>query len=163
MSIPVILVVLAGALALALLYPSMRVIALGIFAVMAALAAIALTSNTGAVAEQEGRVDPAQVVVGDTTIFDDGRVLSITGRVTNQNDTFRLRSFDMRVKMLDCPAEDSPQEECDIIADKTALVRVDIPPEQTRSFSVPFSFTDRPRLEGVAVFDRSIIGTRATQ
>ncbi|MEO1551659.1 MAG: hypothetical protein AAFR93_14715 [Pseudomonadota bacterium] len=163
MSIPAILVVLAGALALALLYPNLRVVALGIFAVMASLAGIALTSNSGAVAEQEGRIAPEQVIIGDTTLFDDGRVLSITGRVTNENDVFRLRSFDMRVQMLDCPAQDSPLEDCAILADKTALVRVDIPPEQTRDFSVPFSFTDRPRLKGLAVFDRSIVGTRATE
>lgn len=58
----------------------------------------------------------------------------IRARLTNKSEKHVISEFVIRVRALDCPSEDSAQEDCTIIGDSDERIRQDVPAQQSRDF-----------------------------
>jgi len=58
----------------------------------------------------------------------------IRARLTNKSDKDPISEFIIRVRALDCPSEDSAQEDCVIISDSDERIQKEVPAEQARDF-----------------------------
>jgi hypothetical protein len=102
------------------------------------------------------RIDQLQL---DQTV----RGATLRGRVENLSETGRLREMTIEVRLFDCPDTTTGLEECAIIADGSAIARVDVPPGQLRAFSGYYVFPDRPAVTGDPRWDSRISAVRATE
>lgn len=154
--------VLAGALAIAVLYPHLRVLAIMVFVVFAAVFGFLLFDQTTEGDRLRARIPVELVAISDLELTEGARYTRISGRVANGHDVYQLRDFDIESTLYDCPAADTPRADCAVIAQDTAIARVDVPPGQTRTFEAALSFTSRPPPKGVEVWEHRVTGTRGT-
>lgn len=91
------------------------------------------------------------------------RGATLQGRVANGADAGVLREITIEMRLLDCPDEAVPLDDCVTIGDATGIARVDVPPGQLRGFSAPFVFAGLPPVVGVLRWEQSVIALRATE
>jgi hypothetical protein len=108
------------------------------------------------------RIAPSELVLTELDLTDTPRGRTLRGRVENTSPRFRLREMTVTLTLRDCPADAGPDTHCPVIAQSSALVRVDVPPGQLRGFSAPFVFPDMPAVLGELRWEHAIEGTRAT-
>jgi len=102
------------------------------------------------------RIDQLQL---DQTV----RGATLRGRVENLSQTGRLREMTIEVRLFDCPDATTDLAQCAIIADGSAIARVDVPPGQLRAFSGYYVFPDRPDVTGESRWESRVIAVRATE
>jgi hypothetical protein len=112
------------------------------------------------------RIAPSELVLSEVELTPTPRGRTLRGRVENTSPLFRLREMTVTLTLRDCPAdagpEAGPDTHCPVIAQSSALVRVDVPPGQLRAFSAPFVFPAMPAVLGELRWEHAIAGTRAT-
>ncbi len=108
------------------------------------------------------RIPPSGLVLGTLELTPTPRGWTLRGRVENTSPAFRLREMTVRLTLRDCPTDAGADTHCPVIAQSSALVRVDVPPGQLRAFSAPFVFPDMPPVLGELRWEHAIEGTRAT-
>jgi hypothetical protein len=109
------------------------------------------------------RIQPSELVLSALELTPTPRGRTLRGRVENTSSAFRLREMTVTLTLRDCPADAGPESHCPVIAQGSALVRVDVPPGQLRAFSAPFVFPDMPQVLGELRWEHAIEGTRATE
>jgi len=154
--------VLAGAIAVFVIYPRLRVIAGTVMVLFSALLAYLWLGGAGEAVRDQTRIAATDLTLSDLELVEDARFLRFTGRVTNGAADAELRDFHVQITMRDCPAPQTPPADCAIIAQDTGIARVDVPAGQTRAFSAVINFVDMPEVIGVPVWDHSITAVRAT-
>jgi hypothetical protein len=90
------------------------------------------------------------------------RGATLSGRVQNGSDRYRLREMTLVVRLYDCPAG-AAAPDCPVIGEAQSIARPDVPPGQLRGFSAHFVFADRPPVAGHLAWDWRIAATRATE
>lgn len=155
-------VVLAGALAIAILYPHLRVMAIAVVVFMCALLGYLFFDMTTQTDRRVTLIDQSELRFDALDLRQDSRFSRLAGRVTNTSDTARLRDFSVTVHLMDCETPETPRPECATIAEDTGIARVDLPAGQTRAFEVVLSFRDTPDVTGVLVWDHTISDIHAT-
>ena len=116
------------------------------------------------------RIAPSELVLSELELTPTPRGRTLRGRVENTSPSFRLREMTVTLTLRDCPPDSGPDAEpdagpdthCPVIAQSSALVRVDVPPDQLRAFSAPFVFPAIPAVLGELRWEHAIAGTRAT-
>lgn len=58
----------------------------------------------------------------------------VRARITNKNDENAIEEFDLRVRALDCPSEDSAEADCVTISDSEERIELLVPQGQARDF-----------------------------
>ncbi|WP_112323458.1 hypothetical protein [Oceanibium sediminis] len=163
MPIVVFFLILAGAIAVAILYPHLRILALGVVALFGSLAAYLFFGDYGTPANQGQRISVDELVLEDVTFVQDNRFDRLQGRVTNTSEAYRLRDFDVAVRLFDCPLPDAERSACNVVGEETGIARADVPAGQTRPFDAVLGLSQLPALKGVLVWDYEITSTRATE
>ena len=102
------------------------------------------------------------IELSDMVLTEGSRFQKLSGRVTNASAQADLRSFDIRIRVLDCPDASSDDTDCAIIADDTGLARVEVPPGQTRDFEATLGFSSRTQPKGVTRWVHEIGAVRGT-
>ncbi len=108
------------------------------------------------------RIEPDEIVLSDLALSDNLRGATLTGRVQNNSERFRLRDLTLTLRLRDCPASDTPPADCPVIGESRAIARPDVPPGQIRALSAHFVFSDLPPVAGTLRWDWTIVETRAT-
>lgn len=108
------------------------------------------------------RIDASELTLDQLAYEPSGRGATVTGRVINGSEEFRLREMTLALRLRDCPDAETPVPECPVIGQSTAIARPDVPPGQLRGFSAHFMFTNLPEVAGVLRWDWDIVETRAT-
>lgn len=162
MPIAALFIVIAGAVAVAILYPHLRILALAMLVLFGGVLGAYFLTGNGTVERQAALIPAEELVVSDVDLTAGVRFETLTGRVTNPSDSYRLRSFDVTVTLHDCPDALVPLETCATIAQDRGTARVDVPPGQTRAFRAVVGFAAVPPLQGVLRWDYRISATTAT-
>lgn len=164
MHIIVFFVALTAAVSTFILYPRLRLPAGLLVAFFVGLIVYVFFFDTrGEEARRAERISPDELELTDVTFTQDLRFSRLEGRVRNLSERYRLRDFDIRVTMYDCPDVGTSLEDCAVIAQDTGIARVDLPPGQVRHFETVLRFTDVPAPEGVVVWDHRVTGVRASE
>lgn len=108
------------------------------------------------------RIPPEELALDQIEVAPSGRGATLTGRVHNRSDTYRLREVTLALRLRDCPEEDTPVESCPVIGESTAIARPDVPPGQIRALSAHFIFSGLPPVAGTLRWDWRITAVRAT-
>jgi hypothetical protein len=157
-------IVFAGSLAIAVIYPHLRVaaslVALGCAAIL-----VAVFVEIGGIesARREVRITPDELTFSHTEFVEGPRFIRLAGRATNGSDAFTLRDFHLTATLYDCPALDSETADCTIIAQHDAIARVTVPPGQARDFDTVLGFADQPDPEGVPRWAFDVTRITATE
>ncbi len=101
-------------------------------------------------------------MLSDLALSDNLRGATLTGRIQNNSERFRLRDLTLTLRLRDCPASDTPPADCPVIGESRAIARPDVPPGQIRALSAHFVFSDLPPVAGTLRWDWTIVDTRAT-
>ncbi len=80
----------------------------------------------------------------------------------NGSARYQLRDLTLDLRLLDCPAPDTPLDTCPVIGEAQAIARPDVPPGQLRGLSAHFVFADLPPVQGTLRWDWRITDIRAT-
>ncbi|HRO12626.1 hypothetical protein [Amaricoccus sp.] len=137
----------------------------GIAAGLAAAAGLALYFTREAPPESERagtRIAPAELTLDRIEVTPTVRGASLAGRIANGSPRYRLRDVTLKLRLRDCPAEDTPPEACPVIGESTAIARPDVPPGQIRALSAHFGFASLPPVTGTPRWDWEITALRAT-
>jgi hypothetical protein len=162
MPVAVLILALVAYLAALLAYPGFRRwgIALG----LAAAAALALY-----LARQPSETERAMTRIAADELGFDGievaptaRGATLTGRVRNGSEDYRLRDLTLALRLRECPAEETPLEDCPVIGESVAIARPDAPPGQIRALSAHFLFSSLPPVAGELRWDWRVTAIRAT-
>jgi hypothetical protein len=108
------------------------------------------------------RIDASELVLDQLAYETTQRGATVTGRVANGSEEFRLREMKIALRLRDCPDADTPIVECPVIGQSTAIARPDVPPGQLRAFTAHFMFANVPEVAGILRWDWDIVETRAT-
>ncbi len=163
MPVVIIFLLIAGAIAIAWLYPHLRALALGVLMLFLVIFAGAWLMSGNETAREAERIGLDEVTLSDLVFSDDPRVARLSGRVANGSPLFRLREMEIRVTLHDCPAPEAELESCAIIADALTTARVDVPPGQVRRFEGVLRFSARPEPDGLLRWHHTLEATRATE
>ena len=77
------------------------------------------------------------------------RVATLSGRVSNNSESYMLTGILFDVKLYDCATETTPLPECFIIGEDESEARLTAPSGQLRAFEATLLFNDLPPVEGV--------------
>ena len=100
-------------------------------------------------AERAGtRITAAELTIDQVEVAPTPRGATLTGRVHNGSDAYRLRDLTLALRLRDCPAAETPVEACPVIGEATAIARPDAPPGQIRALSAHFLFSSLPPVAG---------------
>ena len=108
------------------------------------------------------RIPASELVLDQVEVEPTGRGATLTARVHNGSEAYRLRDLTLALRLRDCPAEDTAPDTCPVIGEATAIARPDVPPGQIRALSAHFVFSNLPPVAGTLRWDWRITGTRAT-
>ncbi|NNU81109.1 hypothetical protein HMH01_11750 [Halovulum dunhuangense] len=161
MPIAIFFLILAGALAVAVLYPHMRPAAAVIGAFAGALLGWVVTDRVLAPDPAASGIAVEKVALSDLVLSREPRLSRISGRVTNLDTDLRLADFTLRTTLYDCPEVESALEDCAVIGQDAGIARVDLPAGQTRAFHVVMRFADMPEPAGVLRWDHAVTQVRA--
>lgn len=109
------------------------------------------------------RIAPDELTFDRLDLAQTERGATLTGRVTNGSESYRLREMTLDVRLRDCPAPDAMPETCPAIGEASAIARPDAPPGQIRAFSAHFIFANRPGVTGTLRWDWEVRELRATE
>lgn len=109
-----------------------------------------------------GRIPVEALTLDEIAVAPTPRGATLTGRVANGSDTYRLRELTLVLRLRDCPAPETVVETCPVIGEASAIARPDVPPGQLRALTAHFGFTSLPPVSGTLRWDWRIAGTRAT-
>jgi hypothetical protein len=151
-----------GAVAIALLYPHLRVIAIAVAALCAALLAYIVYDQTSEPQRDATRLTPQDIVLTDVTLEEGPRYLSLNGWIENTSGIYTVRSVNLRTRFYDCPTLETDITECPAIGEETGIARVNIPAGQTRPFKATLGFRDVATPRGVLRWDHEVSSVRAT-
>lgn len=157
-------IVFAGSLAIAVIYPHLRVVA-ALVALGCAAILVAVFVEIGGVetARREVRITPDELTFSHAEFVEGPRFMRLAGRATNGSEAYTLRDFHVSATLYDCPALDSEPPDCTIIAERDAIARVTIPPGQARDFDTVLGFADQPDPEGVPIWKFDVTRITATE
>jgi len=143
-------IIFAGSLAIAVIYPHLRVVAsLVALGCVAILLAVLVEIGGTETARREVRITAEELTLSQTEFVEDRRFIRLTGRAANSSERYTLRDFHVTAELHDCTLETSDEAECTVIAEKDAIVRVEVPPGQARNFDAVLGFADQPESAGV--------------
>ena len=108
------------------------------------------------------RIPAEDIVLDELTLERTPNGATLSGRVRNGSDRYRLRDLTLVLRLRDCPTADTPPAECPVIGEAQAIARPDVPPGQIRALSARFTFDNLPPVTGTLAWDWSIAATRAT-
>jgi hypothetical protein len=108
------------------------------------------------------RIDASELILDQLAYETTQRGATVTGRVTNGSEAFRLREMTIALRLHDCPEAEIPIAECPVIGQSRAIARPDAPPGQIRAFTAHFMFSNVPAVAGILRWDWDIVETRAT-
>ncbi|MEM8789226.1 MAG: hypothetical protein AAGE76_13285 [Pseudomonadota bacterium] len=163
MPIAVFFVVLTGSVAIALLYPHLRVVAIVIAAFCAALIGFIAVDRVGEVGRAADRISVEDITLSEVALSFEPRYMRMTGRAANASNAHQLREFTVQATLRDCPAEDSAADECAVIGQETGIARVDIPPGQVRPFAVVLGFSNGADAPEGLRWNFDILSARASE
>lgn len=109
------------------------------------------------------RIAASELAFDQIDLARSGRGATLTGRVTNGSDRYRLREVALDLRLRDCPAPEMDPEACPTIGEASAITRPDVPPGQIRAFSAHFVFANVPPVAGTLRWDWTVTGLRATE
>ncbi len=124
--------------------------------------------STSCATARRRRARPAASSADEVTLSDlaivrtDRGGLTLTGRVTNGSQRYRLRDLTLAVRLRDCPDPAAAVETCPVIGEATAIARPDAPPGQIRALNAHFVFSKVPPVVGTLRWDWRITAIRAT-
>ncbi len=157
-------IVFAGSLAVAVIYPHLRVVAsLVALGCAAILLAVLIEIGGNESARREVRITPEELNLTQTQFVEDRRFIRLTGRAANDSDRFTLRDFHITAALYDCPVAASAESDCTIIAEKDGIARIEVPPGQARDFDAVLGFADQPEVEGVPRWTFEVTQITATR
>ena len=162
MPIAIIFLFVAGSLAVAILYPHLRVIAFAILLVFGAIFGVYILTNESEVDRAASRIPVEDLTLTDLELTYEPRFSAISGRVLNKSDQYRLRSFDIQVTLYDCDTAEQALESCAIIAEDSGPARMDVPPGQTRNFRGVLDLRTETVAKNVSRWDYQILNITAT-
>ena len=162
MAIAVLVLTLVAYGYVLLVYPEYRRPALLAGAVVAAMLALYFFRNPPETARKALLIPPEEITLADIEIERSIRGASLTARITNGSESYRLIDLTLALRLRDCPAADTATADCPVIGEARAIARPDVPPGQVRAVSAHFIFTDLPTVEGTPRWDWTITDTRAT-
>ncbi|QHQ34145.1 hypothetical protein [Algicella marina] len=156
MPIAAFFVLIAGGIAVAILYPHLRIAVLAVLAVAGGgLAAYFLLADINATPRAE-RIEADEVQLADIVLTEERGYSVLAGRVTNASQDWTLSNFGLRIRLYDCPTVETQLTECTVVAEDRGRARVTVPPGQSRAFRTVWRFPDIPILEGILVTDWSV-------
>ncbi len=160
----VVLVLALAAYAYALVAsPAFRRWGLAGGAVAAAGLAVYFWQTSPETAEAHQRIAPGELTLDRIEVTPSLRGATMTGRVLNGSDRWRLRDMTIAVRLRDCPEAGAAPADCPVIGEASAIARPDVPPGQIRGFTAQFLFANLPEPEGDLEWDWTITATRATE
>lgn len=162
MPILILLTIIGLAIAVAILYPQLRLVAGLVVAIFLGLIGIYFVTGDSAVTNQRD-LDVELVILEDIALAEERGYARLSGRVTNGSETSHLRSFKIDLKLFDCPDEEVATETCAVIAEDDGIARVDVPAGQTRQFESVHRFSDTPPLKGVLRWDIEVLSADASR
>lgn len=163
MPIAVLVLALVAYVAALLAYPDFR--RWGIVGGVAAAAGLAVYFLWGAPPEATRagmRIAPEDLVLDQLELERTTGGATLTGRVRNDSQDYRLRELTLALRLRDCPDAAGPVEACPVIGEATAIARPDAPPGQIRALSAHFVFRSLPPVTGALRWDWNVVSTRAT-
>lgn len=143
-------------------WPAARLPGLLAAAVVAAILGLTLSRQPPEGTLVTTRIPADQLTLDQIAFARTPRGASISGRVTNGSPSYRLRDMTLTLRLHDCPADDTPRDQCPVIGESRAIARPDVPPTQIRAFTAHFGFAGVPPVEGRLDWDLAITETRAT-
>ncbi len=162
MPVAVLILVLVAYVLVLILYPEVRRWAVA-GGVVAALGLAFYFSREAPEATRAGsRIAPEEVTLDQIDVEQTIRGATLTGRIENGSERYRLRDLTLALRLRDCPAEDTPLESCPVIGEASAIARPDVPAGQIRALSAHFIFTSLPPVAGTLRWDWRIEEIRAT-
>jgi hypothetical protein len=144
-------------------YPEYRTWGLALGAVVAAGLGAYFWFTEPESARTAARIGPDDVVLDQVELERTIRGATLSGRVRNQSQGFRLRELTIALRLHDCPEEDAELADCPVVGDAAAIARPDAPPGQVRSFTAHYTFPNLPPDISFLRWEWSIVETRATQ
>jgi hypothetical protein len=108
------------------------------------------------------RIPAEDILLDELTLERIPSGATVTGRVRNGSDRFRLRDLTLVLRLRDCPTADTPTGDCPVIGEAQAIARPDVPPGQIRALTARFTFINLPPVTGTIAWDWTIAETRAT-
>ena len=152
-------------LALAVAFKGFRVFLLGVLG-LAALAFWFFAAQQ----DEEREAERTRVPVTDVHIEDAMLGTYMTGRVRNNNRTYRVTGLDVKVTVRDCvaPADEKKKagrfeilRTCDVVGQSDKLINVSVPPGQVRDVRELVWFSPEPVYRGQMEWDYTITAVRA--
>lgn len=91
------------------------------------------------------RIPLTNIELVDLGMGTDKEVVTLTGRVRNNDPRFTLTGVELRLRVQACPTPDR----CDTVGDTTNHIYLNVPPQQVREINevVSFSGIGRPRMK----------------
>lgn len=108
------------------------------------------------------RIGPEELTLDELALDTTQRGATLTGRVQNASELYRLREMTVDIRLFDCPDAETATEDCPVIGESSAIARPDTPPGQLRGFTAHFVFSNLPPLTGELRWDWRVSETRAT-
>jgi hypothetical protein len=108
------------------------------------------------------RIRTDEVVLDELTLERTPNGATLSGRVRNGSERYRLRDLTLVLRLRDCPTAETAPAECPVIGEAQAIARPDVPPGQIRALSAHFTFRNLPPVTGTLAWDGTIAATRAT-
>lgn len=163
MPIAVLVLALAAYAYLLIAYPEHRRIALAAGALAAVgLGLYFLLQGPSETERAVTRIATDELTLDQIDYERTPRGATVTGRVLNGSDRFRLRDMTLLARLHDCPDADAAMETCPVIGEATAIARSDVPAGQIRAFSAHFAFSGVPPVAGTLRPEITVTATRAT-
>lgn len=162
MPIAIFFFVFSGAIVIALLYPHLRVLAVAAALLCAVLLGVLFYDHASAPERQATALTPGDIALSDVALIAEPRYLKLAGWVENKSAVQRVRDFNLRTKLYDCPTEDAELSDCAVIGEQDGIARVDLPPSQTRTFEAVLGFTSSNTARGVLRWEYEVTSVRAT-
>ena len=163
MPIAVLVLALVAYVAALLAYPGFRPWGIGVGMLAAAGLALYFARQAPEAERAWTRITAAELTLDQVEVTPTQRGATLTGRVQNGSEAYRLRELTLALRLRDCPDEETPVEACPVIGEATAIARPDAPPGQIRALSAHFLFSSLPPVAGTPRWDWRITAIRATE
>jgi hypothetical protein len=163
MPIAVLVLALVGYAAALLAYPAFRPWGIGGGLLVAAALALYFTRQASEAERSMTRITAAELSFDRVEVVPTTRGATLTGRVRNGSEAYRLRDLTLALSARDCPAGETPLQACPVIGEARAIARPDAPPGQIRALSAHFLFSSLPPVEGTLRWDWRVTAIRATE
>jgi hypothetical protein len=170
MPIAVLVLALLAYVAALAAYPGFRRWGIAVGLVAAVGLGLYFTRQASEAERAATRIAPEELALDLIEVTPSARGATLTGRIHNGSDAYRLREVTLTLRLRDCPAEEGeergdgvPVESCPVIGESTAIARPDVPPGQIRALSAHFVFSSLPPVKGRLRWDWRIVAVRATE